>query len=100
SGSLQSACASTKSMPCFSRLAADFAGSNSKSTRYRNYTRTAQTHQDFPRFRQPSGKARGDLRAPGPPRIVSCAWGLSEDHRYEELATILCHRRMQLEYTS
>lgn len=30
-----------KSMPCLSRLAADFAESNSKSMRYRNYTTTA-----------------------------------------------------------
>src|SRR5262245_6062833 len=32
SASLHSACAPMKSMPCFLRLAADFAGSNSKST--------------------------------------------------------------------
>jgi hypothetical protein len=27
-------------MPCFLRFAADFAGSNSKSIRYRKYTRS------------------------------------------------------------
>ena len=40
SGSLHNACAAMKSMPCFVRLAADFAGSNSKSIRYRKYTKT------------------------------------------------------------
>jgi hypothetical protein len=35
-----------KSMPCFSRLAADFVGLNSKSIRYRKYTRTTQPWGD------------------------------------------------------
>ena len=38
SGSLHSACASTKSMPRFAFLAADFAASNSNRIWYRNYT--------------------------------------------------------------
>ena len=41
SGSLHSACASTKSMPCFVLFAADFAASNSNRIWYRNYTTTA-----------------------------------------------------------
>ena len=40
SGSLHSTWAPTKSIPCFLRLAADFAGSNSKSIWYKKYPRT------------------------------------------------------------
>lgn len=38
SGSFQSACASTKSIPCFALFAVDFSGSKSNGMRYRNYT--------------------------------------------------------------
>ena len=38
SGSFQSACASTKSIPCFALFAVDFSGSNSNNIEYRNYT--------------------------------------------------------------
>src|SRR6266851_3908250 len=41
SGSNHSACASTKSMPCFALFAADFAASNSNRIWYRNYTTMA-----------------------------------------------------------
>lgn len=57
-----------KSMPCFLRLAADFAGSNSKSIRYRKYTRTTRGEGhagDEPR--RDLGEHRGLLRGgPGP----------------------------------
>src|ERR1700690_1392384 len=44
SGSSHSACASTKSIPCFALFAVDFAVSNSNRIWYRNYTITTPAH--------------------------------------------------------
>lgn len=49
SGSSQIACASLKSMPCFTLFAADFRGSNSNRMRYRNYTTIAHRRQRAPK---------------------------------------------------
>ena len=58
-----SACASTKSMPCFALFAADFAASNSNRIWYRNYTTRGAARMarcrvwTSPRFEY-SGRAR------------------------------------------